>query len=201
MPLAVSIARVARRTLDVLLLLLIGLVVVTMVIARGIPAVTGGTTFVVGGGSMEPTISLGSAVVTTPVAATDLAVGDIVSLRVGDEHAVFTHRIIRLADREGAVWLETKGDANIAPDPSLVPATSVIGRVSLSIPLAGYLVMVLGSLQGMVLLASLGVFVLAGTWMLETLEDDLAESVRGRRAREGFGPLLSDTGTGQGAPG
>ena len=201
MPLAVSIARVARRTLDVLLLLLIGLVVVTMVIARVIPAVTGGATFVVGGGSMEPTIPLGSAVVTAPVAATDLAVGDIVSLRVGDQHAVFTHRIIRLAERDGAVWLETRGDANTAPDPSLVPATEVLGRVTLSIPLAGYLVMVLGSVQGMLFLVSLGVLVLAGAWMLEALEDDLAESVRGRRAREGFGPLLSDTGTGQGAPG
>ena len=200
MPLAVSIARVARRTLDVLLLLLIGLVVVTMVIARVIPAVTGGATFVVGGGSMEPTIPLGSAVVTAPVAATDLAVGDIVSLRVGDQHAVFTHRIIRLADRDGALWLETRGDANTAADPSIVPATDVIGRVSLSIPLAGYLVMVLGSAQGMLFLVSLGVLVLAGAWMLETFEDDRAESMR-RRTRDGFGPLLSDTGTGQGAPG
>jgi signal peptidase len=200
MPLAVSIARVARRTLDVLLLLLIGLVVVTMVIARVIPAVTGGATFVVGGGSMEPTIPLGSAVVTAPVAATDLAVGDIVSLRVGDQHAVFTHRIIRLAERDGAVWLETRGDANTAPDPSLVPATEVIGRVTLSIPLAGYLVMVLGSVQGMLFLVSLGVLVLAGAWMLETFEDDRAESMR-RRTRDGFGLLLTEPATEQGAPG
>jgi len=200
MPFAVSITRVARRALDVLLLLLIGLVVVTMVIARGIPAVTGGTTFIVGGGSMEPTIPIGSAVVTAPVSANDLVVGDIVSLKAGTQRAVFTHRIIRLADRDGAVWLETQGDANTAPDPSLVPETDVIGRVSLSVPLAGYLVMVLGSVQGMLLLVSLGVFLLAGAWMLESLEDDLAESAR-RRAHDGFGPLLSEPGTGQGAPG
>jgi signal peptidase len=200
MPSAVSIARIARRTLDVLLLLLIGLVVVTMVIARGIPAVTAGTTFVVGGGSMEPTIPIGAAVMTAPVAATDLAVGDIVSLRVGDQHAVFTHRIIRLADRDGAIWVETQGDANTAPDPSLVPATDVIGRVSLSIPLAGYLVMVLGSVQGMLFLVSLGVLVLAGAWMLETFEDDMAASMR-RRSRDGFGPLLTEPASEQGAPG
>ena len=200
MPIAVSITRIARRTLDVLLLLLIGLVVVTMVIARGIPAVTGGATFVVGGGSMEPTIPLGSAVVAVPVAATDLTVGDIVSLKAGEQHAVFTHRIIRLAERDGAVWLATQGDANTAADPSLVPATDVIGRVSLSIPLAGYLVMVMSSIQGMLFLVSLGVFVLAGAWILETLEDDLAESVR-RRARDGFGPLLPEPATDQGMPG
>ena len=197
MPHVLSITRLARRTLDVLLLLLIGLVIATLVIARGIPAVTGGTTFVVGGGSMEPAIPLGSAVVVAPVDATALAVGDIVSLRVGTQHAVFTHRIIRLADREGAVWLETKGDANPDPDPSLVPATAVIGRVSVSVPLAGYLVMVMSSLQGVLFLVSLGVLVLAGAWMLETVEDDLAETVH-RRAREGFAPLLPDQATGQG---
>jgi signal peptidase len=200
MPFAVSITRIARRTLDVLLLLLICLVVVTMVIERGIPAVTGGATFVVGGGSMEPTIPLGSAVVAVPVAATDLAVGDVVSLKAGEQHAVFTHRIIRLAERDGAIWLETQGDANTAPDPSLVPATDVIGRMSLSIPLAGYLVMVMSSFQGMLFLVSLGVFVLAGAWVLETLEDDLAESVR-RRAQGGFGSLLQDPATEQGMPG
>lgn len=143
MPFAARITRVARRGLDVLLLLLIGLAVATLVIARGIPIVVGGATFVVAGGSMEPTLPLGSAVVAAPVAASDLAVGDIVSLRVGEHHTVFTHRIIRLVERDGAVWIATEGDANTAPDPSLVPATDVIGRVSLSIPLAGYLIMVL----------------------------------------------------------
>jgi signal peptidase len=200
MPSAVSFARTARRTLDVLLLLLIGLVVVTMLIGRGIPAILGGTTFVVGGGSMEPTIPIGSAVLVAPVAAADLAVGDVVSLRVGEQHAVFTHRIVRLADRDGTVWLETQGDANAAPDPSLVPASAVIGRAVISVPLAGYLISILGSLQGLLFLVSLGVLVLAGAWMLEALEDDLSESAR-RRAQEGFGPLLPDPGTQQGAPG
>ncbi|MCJ7709663.1 MAG: signal peptidase I [Chloroflexi bacterium] len=200
MPFAVSITRLGRRTLDVVLLLLIGLAVVTVVIARGIPAVSGGTTFVVGGGSMEPTIPLGSAVVTAPVAVADLAVGDVVSLRVGDQNAIFTHRIVRLTDRDGSLWLETQGDANTAPDPSLVPASAVIGRVSLSIPLAGYLVMVLGSIQGILFLVSLGVVVLAGAWLLEALEEELAVSVR-RRAHDRIGSILPDPSAGQGAPG
>jgi len=200
MPVAVSITRIARRTLDVLLPLLIGLVVVTLVIARGVPAVVGGTTFVVGGGSMEPTIPLGSAVVAAPVAASDLAVGDIVSLRVGPRHAVFTHRIVRVVDRDGAVWLETKGDANTAADPSLVPATDVIGRVSLSVPLAGYLVRAIGSLQGILFVLATGVLLLAGAWILESVEDDLAESVR-RRGRNDLGPAMPDPMTGQGTPG
>ena len=54
MSLAHRITRLARRTLDVLLVLLIALVLATVVIARGVPWVTGGSTFIVGGGSMEP---------------------------------------------------------------------------------------------------------------------------------------------------
>ncbi len=83
---------------------------------------------------MEPTIPLGAAVIVEPVAPADLAVGDIVSLRSGPQRAVFTHRIIRIADRDGEVWIETQGDANDAPDPSITPATAVIGRVAVIIP-------------------------------------------------------------------
>ncbi len=191
MPLAVTVTRIARRILDILLIALVGLVLATLLIARVIPAVTGGATFVVGGGSMEPAIPVGAVIVALPVAAEELAVGDVVSLRVGEQQAIFTHRITRLVDREGSPWLETMGDANEGPDPSLVPATSVIGRVAVTVPWAGYVVTILGSIQGIVLLVSLGVLVLAGAWFLETLEDDLAESLR-RHARAGLPSLMPE---------
>lgn len=199
MPLSVTVTRIAGRILDILLIALIGLVLATLVIGRVIPAVTGGVTFVVGGGSMEPAIPVGAAIVATPVSAGELVVGDIVSLRVGEQQAIFTHRITRLVDREGSTWLETMGDANEAPDPSLVPATAVIGRVAVVVPWAGYLVAILGSIQGVVLLIALGVLVLAGARLLETFEDDLAESPR-RHARAGLSPLPEAT-TEQGVAG
>ena len=131
---ATRITRLARRMLDVLLGVLILFVLGIVVIARVIPAVTGGGTFVVGGGSMEPAIPLGAVVVAIPVATDQLAPGDIVSVRVGEQQALFTHRIVRLVDRADGVWLETKGDANDDPDPSIIPATSVVGRVAVTIP-------------------------------------------------------------------
>jgi signal peptidase len=138
---------------------------------------------------MEPVIPLGAAIVATPVGADSLVVGDIVSLKVGVKQSVFTHRITRLVERDGATWLATKGDANASPDPSLIPATAVIGRVTVIVPWAGYLITLLGSLQGIIFLVSLGVFVLAGAWFLETIEDDLGEALR-RRAGAGLGPLV-----------
>ena len=172
------VTRAARRTLDIVLIALILLVLATVVIARVIPAVTGGATFVVGGGSMEPGIPMGAVVIATPVAADELVIGDVVSVKVGEKQAIFTHRITRLVDREGEVWLQTKGDANEDEDPSIIPATSVIGRVAVTLPYAGYAVRLLSTAQGVLFLLALAVLTLAAAWLLESLEIDQAAARR-----------------------
>ena len=172
MPFTVASTRLLRRILDVLLVGLVALVVVTLVVARVVPVATGGATFVVGGGSMDPTIPIGSLVIVTPAAPRDLSVGDVVSVKVGEQQAVFTHRITRLVSRADGLWLETKGDANAQPDPSIVPAASVIGREAVNVPYAGYVLRLLGSVPGVIVLMGLGIFLLAGAWLLETIELD-----------------------------
>ena len=200
MPVTLAITSLARKALDIVLLALILVVLATLVVARVIPAVTGGSTFVVGGGSMEPTIPLGSVVLVTPVPASALAPGDVVSLQAGEDRAVFTHRVTRLVEREGGIWLETKGDANATPDPSLVPAVDVIGRVAVTLPLLGYLVVLMSTLQGVAFLIALGIMVLAMTWLLETLDDDQRLVLR-RRASAGLASLSVDPPAKQGAAG
>jgi signal peptidase len=69
--------------------------------------------------------------------------------------AVITHRITRISDVGGVSYLETKGDANAQPDPSLIPASWVIGRVAFSVPLAGYLLALPTSPLGIVAIVSL----------------------------------------------
>src|SRR5262245_44737577 len=108
MPLVALVTRVARKTLDVLLVLLIVCVLGVVILARVLPAVSGGTAVVVGGPSMEPTIPLGSAVHVEPVPATDLRAGDVVSLQAGIRHAVFTHRITRVVTLPDGIYIETK---------------------------------------------------------------------------------------------
>jgi signal peptidase len=197
MSLVLAITRLTRKTLDIVLIGLILLVLATIVVARVIPWMTGGATFVVGGGSMEPTIPLGAVVMAVPAPSEQLAVGDIVSVHVGEEKAVFTHRIIRLVDVDGELWLETKGDANEDPDPSIIPASSVIGRVDVTIPYAGYAVRLLSTAQGVMFLLALGVLVLAGAWFLETVEID-QELARARKALAGMQP---EAPSGEGAAG
>jgi signal peptidase len=200
MPLVALVTRAARRTLDVLLLLLIVCVLATVVLARVLPAVTGGTTFVVGGSSMEPAIALGSAVHAEPVDAQTLRVGDVVSLQAGLKHAVFTHRITRLVTLPEGLYLETKGDNNDAPDPSLVPAEDVLGRVTVSVPMAGFGIAILSSYQGVMFLIAFGLVLLAGAWLLETIEEEQQETMR-RAARQALTAFAPEPPGGQQAAG
>ncbi|HEY4752843.1 MAG TPA: signal peptidase I, partial [Candidatus Limnocylindrales bacterium] len=176
MALGFALATWIRRLLDLVLVALIVIVLAAVTVTRVIPAITGAPTFVVAGGSMEPAVPLGSVVVTSPVAASDLRPGDVVSLRVGSQQAVFTHRITRIVPRDGAIWIETKGDANPTIDPSILPATSVVGRVDAAIPYLGYVVQLLVTAQGVVFLLSLGLVTLLGVWLLEGLEGDLRQA-------------------------
>jgi len=130
----------------------------------------GGTTFVVVGPSMGEAAPIGSAVVAMPVDPREMAVGDIVSIKVGTKNAIFTHRIVRLVERGGEVWLETKGDANPEPDPAIVPASSVLGRADLVVPNAGYVLALLSTLSGLAFVCGLAAFLAVGSWLLETLE-------------------------------
>jgi signal peptidase I len=158
----------ARETFDAALVLLVALCLLTIAIGRVLP-LTGRTTLVVAGGSMEPAISLGSAIVVEPVDPRSLAVGDVVSLQSGAQRAVFTHRIIRVVVRDGTTWVETKGDANDSADPSLTPASQIIGRASVTIPNAGYLIALLSSLHGIVFVISLGIVLLLAATMVESM--------------------------------
>lgn len=158
-----------RRIVDIVLVVLILVVLLGVALSKVVP-LTGRDSIVIGGGSMEPAIHLGSAVVISPVAPTDLAVGDVVSMRIGQAQATFTHRIVAVVDRPDGRFIRTKGDANAEPDPSLVPASAVIGRVDLAIPFAGYLMALLSLPIGVIFVIGLAAMLLAIAWLLESLE-------------------------------
>jgi len=145
-----TLLHVARRILGLVFVVVIGALIVAAVFGRVVP-MTGRTTFVVNGLSMEPAIPVGAAVVAEPVDPATLQVGDVVSIRVGPARAIFTHRITRIVQRDGSPWIETKGDANPSEDPALIPAADVIGRVGLVVPDLGYLLALLSTLSGVAL--------------------------------------------------
>jgi len=165
-----SRAATFRRVTDGLLIVVILVVLFGVVLGRLVP-MTGRQTLIIAGGSMEPALPIGAAVVVEPVPAAALAVGDIVSLRTGTElKSIFTHRITRVVAHADGLWVETKGDANPTVDPSLTPVGQVIGRVSRSIPYAGFLLALLSVPSGVLLVIFVAAFLLAISWLLESYE-------------------------------
>ena len=104
--------------------------------------VLGHPLLVVLSGSMGPAIDTGDLIIDKPVsgkAATRLRVGQTITFRDRPNSAVtLTHRIHSVVSQGGKVFYETKGDANDAPDPSLRPASDVIGTYVQKIPRGGY---------------------------------------------------------------
>lgn len=173
-------------------LALVGLIVVAssgVILARVVPA-TGRATFVVASGSMAPAIPVGAAVIVEPVDPAALREGDVVSLRSGPQRAVFTHRITRVVDRADGRWIETRGDANTTVDPSITPASSVIGRVALTVPLAGFVVAWLSLPSGVLAVIGVGFALMTASWLLA----GGGRSIRRPVGTEPFGAPVTGSG-------
>jgi signal peptidase len=165
-----SRAATLRRVTDCLLVVVIVVVLFGVLLGRVVP-MTGRQTLIIAGGSMEPALPIGAAVIVDPVPPPALAVGDVISLRTGNElKHIFTHRITRIVQRADGLWVETKGDANAHVDPSLTPVSQVIGRVTRSVPYAGFLLALLSVPSGVLLVILVAALLLAVTWLLESYE-------------------------------
>ena len=161
--------RWTRRALDALLVVVMLAVVVTAGLQLLAP-LAGGRALVIGGGSMEPTIGRGALVLALPAGLEGYAVGDVVTVQQGGG-TPYTHRITRLADLAGVPYVETKGDANAAPDPAIVPTAAIAGRIAMNVPLVGYLALLLGSAAGLAGFLAVGAAALFLVWIIEDLED------------------------------
>jgi len=180
--------RATRVVLEALLLMLVAGSLALVGLGRLAPAL-GHPVFIIRSGSMTPTIPVGGAVVLDQQPTEDIRVGDVVTLRL-DDGAIFTHRVTRLVSLRGVAHVETKGDANASVDASLTPADHIVGRVSLTLPVVGYLMAGLAMPAGFatVLLAALALIL--GLWLLDEDEagaagmaDSRPTALKGRHAR------------------
>jgi len=118
--------------------LALGLLVVIVVVGLGMRAapLLGRELFTITGGSMEPTIPIGSMVVVEPVDPDVVAVGDVITIRA-DNGVVVTHRVAAVTDGPSGRTFQLKGDANATADGAAVPAHEIVGRVAVSVPWLG----------------------------------------------------------------
>jgi signal peptidase len=179
-----SSIRMARRAVGLtwiaLFVLLVGFSLLTH-----IAPLTGRQLFTIVGGSMEPSIPIGSLVVATPTDAMTIAVGDVVTIRA-DNGVVVTHRVSRVVDLPEGRYFELKGDANQSPDGGLVPARAIVGAADQYVPYAGYAQAFLSKLAGLIAaLSVLGALFVA--YMLLGLLEPPVPAVPAQ-AREPVGP-------------
>lgn len=161
------------RSVGSWLVLLAVLTVVALTVA--LPTLGGGTAYTVLTPSMRPSLPPGGLVVTRPVQANDLRIGDVVTyqLRSGDP-AVVTHRVLALRlTADGQTLAQTKGDFNNAIDPDLVKPEQLRGRLWYSVPFLGYINSTVAGhgRVAIVGLVTVGLLAYAG-WMLVSASRD-----------------------------
>jgi signal peptidase len=141
---------------------------------------------VVVGGSMEPTIHLGSVAIIRDITdPSHLREGDIITyMDPVAQGRLVTHRVIGFTE-EGD--LRTQGDANGNPDTVPVPLENVRGEYLLSIPKVGFLLHWITSENGYLILIGVpGVLVVS--WELATLFANWRGVRRERRKQKRAGP-------------
>lgn len=109
------------------------LYVAIQVLSQGYVNFGGYSLFRVVTGSMEPTLPVGSLLLTEQTEMQNVQVDDIICFRA-QESAIFgkmmTHRVVGVhTGADGALLFETKGDANLAQDGYLVTQTNYVGKV------------------------------------------------------------------------
>lgn len=103
------------------------------VLSQGYVNCWGYSLFRVVTGSMEPTLPVGTLLLTEQTDMQDIQVNDIICFQA-QESAIFgkmmTHRVVGIHNgADGALLFETKGDANLAQDGYLVTQTNFVGKV------------------------------------------------------------------------
>jgi signal peptidase I len=160
---------------------LLGIAVVAVAVV--VPRVAGATPYTVLTGSMQPDLPPGTLVVTRPVAAEDIQVGDVVTyqLRSG-EAAVVTHRVVGIGvDGTGEVTYRMQGDANDVADQLPVRPEQIRGELWYAVPFLGRLGMLVDSDLRRLLVPVVGIGLLgyAGARLLTEVRRPRRRHVRG----------------------
>lgn len=114
-------------------------------------------------GSMEPALSVGDMLVVAPQESYE--VEDVVVFQTGRSAVV--HRIISIT-KEGVI---TRGDANNTDDEPIA-LESIKGKVIIVIPFVGYIVNLIKTPIGTIILLGLAVWLLEGSFKKDKKQND-----------------------------
>ncbi|MEM0212120.1 MAG: signal peptidase I [Candidatus Methanomethylicia archaeon] len=131
-----------KRELIGYILMVILAIIISRGIYYGVGLVLGTPTpfLVVASGSMQPTLNIGDVIVIKGANPGELKVGDIIVFNPPKPYysgVPWVHRIISIQKINGELYIKTKGDANIYPDPFTLTKNDIIGLVIFKLPYIG----------------------------------------------------------------
>lgn len=112
------------------------------------PSILGHKFYIVEGGSMSPTIRVGSLIIVKELEPKEIEKGDIITFH-GLGNSLVTHRVLNVENNSSSFI--TKGDANGTEDALPVDADEIVGKVVLSIPFIGSILAILNTKIGLLL--------------------------------------------------
>lgn len=114
--------------------------VVAFALGYAVLTVAGYKPVAVYSGSMRPTIPVGGLALDRAIPARKVRVGDVITF--SDPYVrgrYVTHRVVEILQTPRGLAYRTKGDANPGRDPWAIRLDGQVGRVSFSVPVAGYI--------------------------------------------------------------
>jgi len=150
--------KIVKKIIGLLMTLtiIIGVVFIVLFIFGIVP-------YAVVSGSMEPTIPTGSlCFINKHVAYEDIQKGDIIGF-VAPTGVSVTHRVVEVTD-EG---LETKGDKNNTSDGISTNKDNYLGKNVFTIPKLGYVVRILQTTRGRIIVVTLVVVILISCFFVD----------------------------------
>ena len=128
--------------------------------------------------SMRPGLPAGTMVIATPTSSLNVRRGDIIVYQAPiDDHRVVMHRVVGAWQRDRAVLIQTKGDANASPDPWLARITGgTVWKIRAAVPFAGSVIVALRSPTAHRLLVFVLPFLFAVIWLRDIWSADKREA-------------------------
>lgn len=139
-----------------LLIYNITIIAETFLFPKKTPSFFGIKTYIIVSGSMEPNLNIGDIVVVKSNKQKSLKKGDIISFR--ENQSIITHRINEVLKVDGEIKYKTKGDNNNVVDSELVKYENIEGKVILTIPKIGNVVLFLQKKE-VIILVFIGFYV------------------------------------------
>lgn len=168
-----------------------------------VPRVAGATPYVVLTDSMEPSLPVGTLVVSRPVEPEEIRTGSVVTyqLRSGQEQLV-THRVVGIGMTVGGerTYL-TQGDANGVPDAKPVRDVQVRGALWYQVPYLGHLAGAFtGQREAIGTVVAVLLFGYAGWQVLRAVRERQAREQPSREQGQPAAAGAAPTGSGEGRP-